>query len=465
MNVHNRQGVTTRVDQRVGLRVDPKVVVSSRILELQRFELESAIQQEITDNPALELLEEASDPIDEAELLRELSGEQEPSPVDDDFDTYAPKIYGPDDSVDWTDFVAAPITLHDHLLGQLLPLVHRELSPLARYIVDCVEPTGYLDTPIEEIAHATGHSLRQAKSVLKKLQSCEPAGVGAHDLRECLLLQLVGSTDEITSVARILLTNHWDTVPVRKAPGLARKLGVSESLISDAFDKIATLSPYPGDSFVAERGYRRSVASGAVTPDIVYHRDDRGVRFEVRGCDSNQLCLNPWYKQRYREIKREAARASTEEFKHIREYVGRAVNFIRAIHQRKQTLGKIAACLLEHELPFISTGSYRFLRGDTRVRLAKAIDLHESTVSRATMGKFVQLANRDIVSFEVFFKPALRVQKMIEEILATENPSRPLSDREIAAILRQRGISVARRTVSKYREQCRMLSSHQRRTA
>jgi RNA polymerase sigma-54 factor len=114
---------------------------------------------------------------------------------------------------------------------------------------------------------------------------------------------------------------------------------------------------------------------------------------------------------------------------------------------------------------FISTGDYQFLKSLTRSKLAKDLGVHESTISRATNGKFCQLPNGEIVSFEVFFKPALRVQKMIEEILSYENPSNPLSDERIREMLAEKGVQVARRTVNKYRSRTKMLSSRQRRSA
>ncbi len=454
-----------RVDQRTGLRVDPKVVVISRVLELPQFELDQAIKQEINDNPALELIEDDSEQINEDELTREITGESESASIDEEFDSYAPRVFEPDDSLNWTEFLAAPVSLHEHLLSQLMPVVEREMQPLARYIVECVSTTGYLEMPIEEIAHTSGYSLKQARKLLRQLQECEPAGVGAHDLRECLLLQLRDAEDEDSLIARLIISKFWSAVPIRRTAGIARKLGVSEEQVSAAFRRIVSLTPYPGETFHVSCLPSHKGSASAVSPDIIFKRDESGIRFEIRGCEASQLSLNSWYKERYRLGKQGSHKVSEEESKHVREYVGRAMNFIKALHQRKQTLRRIATRLAEREIAYIATGSPKFLHGDTRVNLAKSIGLHESTVSRATMGKFVQLANGDVVSFEQFFKPSLRVQTMIQDILQSENPNRPLSDREIADILKSRGVTVARRTVNKYREKCRTLSSHQRRTA
>jgi RNA polymerase sigma-54 factor len=121
--------------------------------------------------------------------------------------------------------------------------------------------------------------------------------------------------------------------------------------------------------------------------------------------------------------------------------------------------------LLQHQLGFIATGDYKFLVPLTRSHIARTLGVHESTISRATADKFVQIGNGEVISFEVFFKPALRIQKMIEEILATENPSNPLSDERISEMLAEQGVVVARRTVNKYRDKTKLLSSRKRRFA
>ncbi len=126
---------------------------------------------------------------------------------------------------------------------------------------------------------------------------------------------------------------------------------------------------------------------------------------------------------------------------------------------------KVGKYLVQHQSAFLSTGDYSFLRPLTRAKVAQSIDVHESTVSRATSGKFVQIVNGEIVAFDVFFKGSLRAQKMIEEILQTENPGNPLSDARISAMLAERGVIVARRTVSKYRDRGKNLSSRKRRVA
>jgi RNA polymerase sigma-54 factor len=460
----NRLNASQKVEQRTSLRVDPKLVVASRVLELQHFELEQLIEQELNDNPALERLEEEPDEFDERSIARELARRPERQETEEP-EHFASREYEGDEGVDWIDFLAAPVSLRDHLLGQLLPVVPKHLSSLVHEVVDCVNGDGYLDLPIEEIALLTNSKLEDVEDVVEKLQGCDPAGVGAHNLQECLELQLKDEMDDVGKLAYAIVRHHWEDLISRKTSGIARKHRVHPSLVEESFRKITTLSPRPGEAFVAASPSYRREESASVTPDLIFKRDESGLYFEIRGCDPNSLMVDEWYRKRHEDMKKHNARSSEDEKKHVGEFVGRATRLIHALRQRKATLRKIANYLLEEQAGFIATGSYRFLRPLTRVALAKAVHLHESTISRATMNKFVQLPNGEVISFEVFFKPQLRVQMLIEEILQSENPAAPLSDRAIAELLRERGVDIARRTVNKYREQVRLLSSHQRRTA
>jgi RNA polymerase sigma-54 factor len=430
-------------------------------MRLQQQELEEAIEQELNDNPALERVDSIRDQPDATDVWLRMSGERQ-LPLGEDFESFAAAAAEPDDRGEWVDCIAAPVHLRDHLLAQLLATVSSEEAALARHIVDCVGDNGYLSMPIEEIALTAGADLSATLAVVRKLQQCEPAGVGAQDLQECLSIQLSELDDRLGLIAHAIVERHWNDLVHHRSTHIARKYKISEDEVAQAFELIAHLNPYPGEGF--SPGAWGRTGAPAISPDVVFSRTDAGISIEVRGCDPNELLVNDWYRERYRAV-RAGGRIDADERKHIAEFVGRAVNFIKAVHQRRRSLRKIAQCLLREQYGFITTGSYEFLAALTRVKVARSTGLHESTLSRATMNKHVQLANGEVVPFEVFFKPSLRVQKVMEDILRQENPNAPMADREIAAMLAERGIFIARRTVSKYREQLRLLSSHRRRTA
>ncbi|HWP30589.1 MAG TPA: RNA polymerase factor sigma-54 [Fimbriimonadales bacterium] len=459
MALHQETSQKTKTEVRTQLHVDPRVIVSAKILELPLCELEVAVEQELSDNPALEREESAKEIVkEEEEIFKKFyKSRNEPREEEQFFET--------ENNADWTDFIPSKVSLHDYLLAQLLPIVKPHQKELAKFIVHSVNEQGYLEIPDEEIAYLCGSDLDEVREVIEKLQSCEPTGVGARDLKECLLLQLRATRDEVSELACSIVQNHWDSVLRRRTTGIARSYGVSKGAVERAFELITSLSPYPGETFGGELNLTSYRATPSITADVVYHRDETGIQIEVRGCDPSEFFINPQYRARYLQIRSQSSRITPEEKTHVKEYVNRAVTFVKSLKQRKITLMKIAMYLLKEQGGFITTGSYHFLKPLTRLQIARALGMHESTVCRATMNKYVQLVNKDVVSFDFFFKPALRIQKLIEEILQNENPNHPLSDREISEILKRQGVHVARRTVSKYREQIRMLSSFHRRSA
>lgn len=453
---------STRIEQKVGLRVDPKVVLSSQVLQLNQHELEQAIEAEIEENPALERLQDDADPVTD-ECVLKIVAPDELKPTSEDFE-YHRSLPNDEAKADWVDLAASETTLEEHLRAQLLPMLSKAHRFLGEYVVASINEKGYLEIPIEEIALATGVSLEEAEMVLGHLHACEPAGVGARDVQECLLLQLRDADTLEKKLARNIVKKYMDDFLARRTRGLMRKFKVLPDVIEAAFDEILALNPFPGEGFESNHSSLITRSAAAVVPDLIITRSEQGWEVQITGADPNSLAIDRGYRKRYQDLQG-GTRMDAHEKSHVKTYVGRASTFIQSVHQRRKTLRKIGEYLVQHQTSFVTTGSYEFLRALTRSQMAQDIGMHESTVSRATMGKFVQIANGEVVSFEVFFKPALRVQKMIEEILERENPNRPLSDEAIAKLLAERGVIVARRTVNKYRDRTRLLSSRARKSA
>lgn len=453
-------GQSQRVETSTTLRVDPRVVLASYLLQLNQAELDQALETELNENPALERLQEDQEPIQEEAILRTVAP-QELKPGSDDREFK--RSLAQDEECDWLDFASTGTSLWDHLRAQLIPMLPQSLHLVGEYMVECIDEKGYLTTPVEEIALETGCALEHAEWVLAKLQYCEPAGIGASTLQECLLLQLRNPETLEQKLARAIVKGYLDDLIARRTMKITRKFKVMPDVVEAAFSEILQLSPYPGEAFGGARS-TKSIKGQSVTPDLVLQRDETGWQIEVRGVDAADLTLNYEYRRRFKELN-SMERAPKDEKRHVTHYVQRAEDFIGCVHQRKRTLRKIGEYLIQHQPSFVDTGSYEFLRPLTRTKMAEDLGIHESTVSRATMDKFVQLSSGEIVPFEVFFKPALRIQKMIEEILQHENPDNPLSDEAIARLLEQKGVQVARRTVNKYRDRTKLLSSRKRRSA
>ena len=457
-----RIGQHQRVDTSTTIRVDPRVVLSSQLLQLSQIELEQAIETELNDNPALERLHEEAEPISEEHILKAVAP-HELRPSSEDFE-FRRSLPNDDEAPDWVELAATQTTLHEHLRAQVLPALPAKFRPLGEYLVECINDKGYLNVELEEVALATNSSLEEVESVLRVLQSCEPAGVGARNLRECLLLQLRDSQTYERKLARKIVRECMDEFVARRTTLISRKFRVLPTVIESAFDEILSLNPFPGENFAITSSLANASKSAAVTADLKLSRTDQGWTVDVLGPDPTSLRVSRAYNRRIKEL--DAMRnAPKDEKRHLGSQVQRATDFISCIEQRRLTMKRIGEYLVQHQPGFISTGQYQFLQPLTRCKMANELGIHESTVSRATMDKFVQIANGEIVAFEVFFKPALRVQKMIEEILATENPANPLSDETIAKMLAKKGVVVARRTVNKYRDRTKLLSSRKRRTA
>lgn len=454
-----RQEQQTELRQRLG--TDPRVVLTARVLEATRAELDDLIRQEASANPALEAIDLEED-LTEDEVLRQLERAATDRHPDDE-ETYRVSICNPDERSSWIDFLAAPPSLKEHLLAQLLGLVPPTYEALAHAVVECVGPKGYLEVAPEEIALEANASLEDVREVVRLLQTCDPPGVGAYDLRECLLIQLRDRTDTIGTLARTIVEKHWRNLRTLRFDRIATSLKVSRESVSAAVEELSNLSPYPGEAFGAASRYN-SQSLPSIVPDVVYRRTPNGITIEVVGAESWCLRLSRWYAAQYRKLRKNAG-ADPEERRHVNEFVRRALDLIQSVRQRQRTLYTIAEALLKAQYSFINTGDYHHLKPLMRKDLAHTCGLHLATVSRATANKTVQIPTGETFPFEVLFQHKHRVQKLIEEILSSENPAEPLTDQQIADRLNAMGVKIARRTVAKYRERIVGVSSRKRRMA
>ncbi len=443
------------------LSIDPRVVMQGKLLELNQAELDAAVDAEMLENPALIRLDDP-EPITQEEVLKKIAP-QELAPSGDWHE--GKRSLPSDDPTSWVELASSQTTLCEHLMASLLPRLPEELRRAGQWAIHSLDERGYLDISVEELAYESGCSLEEAAAVILALQECEPPGIGASTLRECLMLQLKGN-DSVTQMAKQILEEGWEEFIAGRHLKLSRKFGAVLPLIKRACSRIKNLSPFPAETFNSCYSIQESAVP--VAADLQIQRSETGWKITVQGVSADSLGIEHFYRKKSNEIKARSEHSrfyECAESKHILMYVKRASEFIEGVQVRHKTMHLIGAYLAQEQTGFLTTGSYRFLRSLTRSKMAKDLGLHESTVSRATAGKHIQMPSGEVVSFEVFFKPALKVQKMIEEILASENPSNPLSDEAIALKLAELDIKVARRTVHKYRDLARLSSSRRRRAA
>ena len=370
----------------------------------------------------------------------------------------------------------APTSLADQLLSHLrATAADPQEAAVAEYLVDSLDEHGYLRLDIEEACAVLRVPCSLISEVLRRLQACDPPGIGARDLRECLLLQMgarraAGDAAEYDGLAETLLRNHWEAFSQRRHGHLARSLYVTPDRLDSAVRFIKQrLAPHPAAAFRQPWEHCPNTQSMAVRPDVVIRRTLTGFVVEVQGLDALDLRVNPQYRRLYedfrnnRGVSHAARRNVGDHEKHVVAYVERADMFLKNLNQRRRTIQRIAEAIVERQQGFLETGRRPFLRPLTRTRLAQQLELHESTVSRALLHKFVQLPSQEVVAFDIFFENAVSAKDTMAALIAEESAAAPLSDQAIAAMLVERGHPVARRTVVKYREELRIPASYLRR--
>lgn len=452
--------------QHMDMRPSPSLIQFTEILALTSLELQSLIVQEAADNPALDVVETATCPACGDPLLADGScfrcrrGEDLAGPAAREL----AEVEEEDEALDALALVADQRSLAEHLLDELALVLPPEDMAIAEYLVGELDERGFLETPLEQAATALEVPLARVEQVLAALQTVGPLGVGARSVQECLALQLDRweAVGQAHPLARVLATEHLDDLAAGRYSQLARALGSSHDDVVAARDFIRThLRPYPIAERIDLAPWERVRGTGFVAPDVVVRPAADGFDVEVVESRRYSLSINPLYQQLVAALEagRQAdARAglSGKDREHVRQQVQRARQFLQHVRERRDTMRRVAAYVMARQAEFLRHGP-RSMVPLTRAEVAEALDLHESTVSRATAGKYVLLPSRQVVPFAAFFKAATSVQDVLRELVAQEQ--RPLTDTELADLLAERGYDVARRTVAKYRGQLGILPS------
>lgn len=491
-----------QLSQRLSLQqvLAPQLQQSLALLQAPVLELQALVQQELAQNPVLEEVPAAEvarreDP--ETAPLTDPADPQEP-PADVKFDPATEKpTEAPVDDLqaefdrllqidqEWRDVFAqtnvplrareedeerrqfmfdslvAGTSLQEHLLEQVRM---SELDPaqrgVAEMIVGNVDDRGYLQSSVEELSCATGVPAERIVEVLQVVQAFTPPGVAARDLRECLLLQLerAGRRD---SVEYRIVERHMDALGRRRLPELARALGVGMGEIKAAVDRISHLEPRPGREFMPDD-------QQYVVPEVTVQRSGSDFTVSVNNESIPHLRISNTYKDLMSQPE-----SSTEVREYIRDKIRAGKFLIKSLHQRQQTLLNIAREIVQRQREFMDKG-VAHLRPMTMAQIAEVVGVHETTVSRAVSGKYMETP-QGVFEMKYLFTSGLptaggggvvsneSVKQVIAELVAQEDKSKPLSDEEIVKRLGARSIIIARRTVAKYRSELNILPSHLRR--
>lgn len=492
------------------LRVSARLITSSNILHFSADELERAVEQEQIDNPAFEVAEQRvcmfcgsrmySQTCANCGHLAQLapighvseaiatydstSGFTEPQWAYQqqtfyDIDNYGFNEIDSDDAYDPLALIPTGETLTEALLQQLEALVTPDDAPIAEQLVGNLNERGYLEISTQEIATYLHISVERVEYVLGLLHTLDPLGIGARDLRECLLIQLQALSEQKAPhpLAQALIEQHLDALGKNQLHDIARAMKVSEQEVKQASQYIrSTLHPFPAHIYHAETPYTRS-ATGAtyVRPDIIIRASENGFevelieerryRFQIRtdypdtsqaptGATTRtapiQVAVSPTQQQGSSEVQR-----------YMHHYSNHAKFFVDCIHRRWHTLKQVAELVVDYQREFLEKG-IRYLRPLTRAEIAQRLNLDEGTVSRATAHKYALLPNGRLIPMSDFFDGSLGIKDILRELLQAENPKHRLSDEDLARLMTARGYPMARRTVTKYREEMGIGSSRER---
>lgn len=466
------------------LVITPQLQQAIRLLQLTRLELVDMISQEMKENPLLEEEEEERElaegepPVTEQEE-RETSAEPEHTPEvkgngegADEFDwenylensnltPFQKSSPDGDERPSFENFLTKRTTLTDHLHWQLqLSHFTEEEHEVGTWIIGNLDEDGYLKISLEDVCSETNLPMEMVERVLRKIQQFDPAGVAARDLKECLLTQLEQMSPR-DSLAEKIVSEHLSLLKNRNYPAIAKRIGVSLDRVNRAASLISKLDPKPGKAFGGE------VIQG-ITPDVYVYKLEGDYVISLNDDGVPRLKINSLY----RNILNGSRLAMEGDRKYIQEKLRSALWLIRSIHQRQRTIYKVTKSIVKFQREFLDKG-IQSLKPLVLRDVAEDIQMHESTISRVTHNKYVHTP-QGIYELKYFFNAGITstqgetmasesVKSLVREIIAKEDPKKPYSDEKLVQILQRMHIHIARRTVSKYREMMKILSSNERR--
>jgi RNA polymerase sigma-54 factor len=479
--MHQHQGL------RQDLRMNPRLYQAMDLLYMPLLDLQQHLKQELLSNPFLELLEPEEDeqPIEtpqDQKVEKDEKGDDEPDWENILLDDGAESMKAPRDLSDAQEYVEPVATvapdLADHLKDQIQML---DLTPrqqlLAEEFLGNIAEDGYLGASLEQIVASANQilvehadkigtnvaapwfTMPEAEEMLKIVQRLDPPGVGARDLRECLLLQLADAGQLDSLVGRLVREAFEDLIAHRWSE-LGKRLGLEPAEVQKVADELAKLDPKPGLQYAAG-------GDSYIIPDLIV--DKIGDRYHVFLNDGGLPRLR--ISSTYRDIARDKNKYQGENKEFIQQRLNSANWMIQAIEQRRQTMLKVMNFIVDRQRDFFEKG-VEHLKPLTLREVAEVINMHESTVSRVTNEKYVQTP-RGLLPLKFFFSSGLTtttgedasarsIKAQIEKLMTDEDPKKPLTDQEIVEIFAQRGVKIARRTVAKYRDQLHILPARMR---
>ncbi|MBN1297840.1 RNA polymerase factor sigma-54 [bacterium] len=475
------------MEQRLQLKLATKLVMTPnlqlaiKLLQLNKMELIEAVNAELQENPAFDLEAVATDPITagsegvplDAKPVESASGvdgedADKASMGEMDWDRYFENgsDYGSfftekKEPIAYENIIHRSESLTEHLLWQLSMTRLDDLQQQVAFrIIGNLDDDGYLASSVDDIAKTTKCEVETVEAVLRIVQQFDPVGVGARNLEECLLIQVRQAEFDRHPLAEVLIRDHLQRLERNAIKEIARLLDVDVQEILDAADFVRSLEPKPG------RAYGTTVAQ-YIQPDVYIYKIDNEYRIMLNEQGLPKLRIN----RLYQHFKDDSTDPETKQY--VEQKFRNALWLMKSIEQRQRTIHKVAHSILKFQLAFFERGIQE-LRPLVLRDVAEDIGMHESTVSRVSTNKYMHTP-QGIFEIKFFFHSGLtslhgedvssiRVKEMIKNLILNENPALPLSDRQIMDTIRHQGITIARRTIAKYREELNIPPSNRRRS-
>lgn len=454
-------GQNLQIKQTQKLIMTPELRQAITVLQLSVPELEDFVEEQLLENPVLDIKEEGT--------TEEVSAELEKKATEFDWQEYFRdgtdwgESFPPrerDEQLNFENMVTQTPTLHEHLTFQLhLSVFQQEERRIGEHLIGNIDDNGYLCGNVEEFAEQLGTDEEKVIQVLRLIQTFDPPGVGARNLAECLLIQMESLAIGFP-LARRIIKEHLAELGTGTMQKLAKQLGCTPAEIQQVADFIKTLDPKPGCSFGGDADIRY------ITPDVAIEKIENEYIVLVNDSSVPRLMVNAQYHT--------LMRGGTLD-EHTKSFIERklhdAVWLIKSIEQRRKTLLKVVSCIIELQRAFFDYG-VRYLKPMTLRQIAERIGMHESTVSRATHDKYVQTP-RGLFPLRFFFSSGVEqvngqgasaesIKQRIKEMIQKEATDRPLSDQAITKMFTNQGVQISRRTVAKYRDELGIAPSSKR---
>lgn len=463
------------LSQKLTQKLSPQQIQLMKLLQVPTLEIDQRIKQELEINPALEEgKDELENEFDQEDYQTEADGEERDFDIEeyfsDDEPAYKTSVSNRSrDDEDKSIPLSSGKTFQEHLVSQLnLQELSEEESKIAVYIIGSLDESGYLDRDLEAIVNDLAFyqnietTEERLEKTLKLVQSLDPAGVGARDLQECLVLQMERKQDGNISryTALKILQNHFEEFTKKHYQKIINKLEISEEDLKDAIHEIIRLNPKPGGSV---KGSLRVVQQ--VVPDFFITEEDGELTMTLNGRNVPDLRISAGYKEMLKTYSEggEMSKADKETLTFVKSKLDSAKWFIDAIQQRQHTLISTMTAIMNYQKEYFLTGDEENLRPMILKDIAEIVNLDISTISRVANSKYVQ-TQFGTFPLKYFFSEALstdsgeevstrEVKQILQDIVDGENKRKPLTDEKLAEALNEKGYNIARRTIAKYREQ------------